>query len=583
MTANPNLTTMQDGSQDAAPVPVSEVLAPCRRAMVGLALMSGVINILYLTGSFFMLEVYDRVLPSRSVPTLLALGIIVLVLYVFQGLLDVIRGRIFVRIGAYLDEGLSSRIYDCFIQLSLKRAKTDPLQPSRDLDQVRQFLWSGGPVAFLDLPWMPIYLFICFMFHFWLGVAAVAGAVILMVVTWLTEKGSQEAAKAAHSHFAKRALIGEESRRNAEVIQALGMSTAVGHRWSEANKNYLAMSSRTSDVVLGFGSVSKVVRTALQSFVLALGAWLVINQEATAGIMIASSILVSRALAPIEMVIGQWKGVVAARQSWKRLNDTLLAMPVKRPMQLPAPTKSFVVDNVTLVPPGSTTPNVFDVSLRLTPGSALGIIGASASGKSSVVRGLVGLWPAARGTIRLDGAALDQWVPQRLGQHIGYMPQDVELFAATIAQNISRFQPNADPAAIIEAAKAADVHQMILQMPNGYDTMIGDQGSLLSAGQRQRIALARALYGNPFLVILDEPNSNLDTDGEAALTQAILRVRARGGIAIIVAHRPSAIASCNLLLMMAGGRCQMFGTKEEVLAAVTKPVAPPTNVHVLGA
>jgi PrtD family type I secretion system ABC transporter len=568
-----DLRQMRIAATEPEQVSPGSALASCRGAFIGVALMSGVINLLYLTGSFFMLEVYDRVLPSRSVPTLIALGVIAFVLYAFQGALDLIRGRIFVRIGTMLDNSLVSRIYDASIHLSVSQRKVDPLQPSRDLDQVRQFLGSGGPVAFLDLPWIPVYLLICFVFHFWIGIAAVVGALILIALTLLTEHGTKEATRTATANATRRWHAGEASRRNAEVIQALGMADQLGGQWQKANSDYLTANSRISDVVLGLSSLSKMFRTALQSFVLALGAWLVIHQEATGGIMIASSILVARALAPVEMAIGQWKGFVSARLAWRRLGEVLATMPKQQQMRLPAPTRTLSLEGVTLVPPGAANANVWEVSLSLAAGDALGVVGNSASGKSSLARALVGVWPPARGPVRLDGASLDQWSPQRLGPHIGYMPQDVELFAGSVAENIARFEPGFKPEAVIAAARAADIHELIVKLPGGYDMQIGEQGNALSAGQKQRVALARALYRNPFLVVLDEPNSNLDAEGDEALTQAILGVRARGGIVVIVAHRPTAIAGCNLLMMMAGGRCQMVGGKDEVLAAITRPAA----------
>ena len=558
----------------SAPPRPADALAECKKACIAAAIVSSVINLLYLTGSFFMLEVYDRVIPSRSMPTLLALCGIVLVLYAFQGMLDMIRGRIFVRIGSLLDTRLSDRSYRAIIDLAVHQRQIDALQPSRDLDQVRQFLWSGGPVGFLDLPWIPLYLLICFAFHPWLGAAAVVGALILIALTFFTDRGAQAAAKAGNGYAAKRSQVAEASRRNAELIHAMGMQAPMGARWQTANRDYLDASGRASDVVASFGAFSKVFRTALQSMVLALGAWLVINNEATGGIMIASSILVSRALAPVEMVIGHWKGFVAARMAWSRL-EMLLSAPPPQLMTLPAPTKTLTVDQISLVPPGAKAANVLDLSLTLSAGSAVGIIGRSASGKSSLARALVGIWRPAKGSVRLDNAGLDQWSPELLGQHIGYMPQESDLFEGTIAENIARFAPDATSEGVLSAAMAADVHDLVLRLPDGYNTRISEQGGMLSAGQRQRVALARALYGDPFLVVLDEPNSNLDEQGDAALTRAIVSVRARGGIAVVIAHRPAAIAACDMLLMMADGRRQMFGPKEEVLAAVTqRPQSP---------
>lgn len=401
LTGNPVLELRQKLAAEFAPPAqpkLADALAECRSACIGAAMVSAVINLLYLTGSFFMLEVYDRVIPSRSIPTLLALCVIVLVLYVFQGLLDMIRGRIFVRIGSLLDARLSERIYRTVVDLAVHQRQIDALQPSRDLDQVRQFLWSGGPVGFLDLPWIPLYLLICFLFHPWLGVAAIGGALILVALTVLTDRGTQAASRAGAGHAEKRSRIVEASRRNAELIHALGMKGTMGERWQNANRDYLAASRNASDVVASFGAGSKVFRTALQSMVLALGAWLVINHEATGGIMIASSILVARALAPVETVIGHWKGFVAARMAWSRL-EALLAEPPPPMMTLPAPTRTLTVEQIMLVPPGAQAPNVFDLSLTLSAGSALGVIGRSASGKSSLARALVGIWTPVKGSV----------------------------------------------------------------------------------------------------------------------------------------------------------------------------------------
>ncbi|WP_420103491.1 type I secretion system permease/ATPase [Bosea sp. (in: a-proteobacteria)] len=562
----------------SAPAP-EQSLAECRQALIGVTLLSAVINMLYLTSSFFMLEVYDRVIPSRSLPTLAALCVIALVVYGFQGVLDLIRGRVFVRMGALLDARLSDRAYRAGLDLALRRRAGDPQQPSRDLDQLRQFLWSGGPVGFLDLPWIPVYLLICFAFHPWIGAAAMAGAAVLVVLTLMTDRGARQATQASNAHAMRRSLAAEASRRSAEAIHVLGMRQAMGERWHAANSAYLETSGRASDVVAGYGAFSKVFRTALQSMVLALGAWLVIRQEATGGIIIAASILVSRALAPVEAVIGHWKGFVAASSAWRRLDATLGAEPMAA-MALPAPCRTLAVENLMLAPPGAETASVVDVSFVLQAGTALGVIGRSASGKSSLVRALVGIWPAAKGAVRLDGAAIAQWPSEILGPHLGYMPQESELFAGTIAENIARFAKDAPAEAVIAAARAAGIHDLVLRLPNGYDTVIGEAGTMLSAGQRQRVALARALYGDPFLVVLDEPNSNLDQEGDLALTQAIEGIKARGGIAVVVAHRPAAVAACDLLLMMAGGRAQAFGPRDEVLAAVTgrpEPASRPAS------
>jgi PrtD family type I secretion system ABC transporter len=548
------------------------VLASCRHAFLGIGLMTGMINVLYLTGSFFMLEIYDRVLPSRSVPTLVGLAVIAFVLYAFQGVLDVLRGRVLVRIGASLDEALSGRVFDILVRLPLKaRQAGDGLQPIRDLDQVRSFLSGLGPTALFDLPWMPLYIAICFLFHVWIGVAALLGAVLLIGVTLLTEFRTREPTKSAVMTGMARNALAEASRRNAEVLQAMGMGSRIGDLWGQANAKYMASQQRASDVAGGLGALSKVMRLALQSGVLGIGAYLVIEQQATAGVIIASSILTSRALAPVELAIANWRGFAAARQSWKRLTDLLAALPTREaPMALPRPSTTFSVEGVSATPPGVQRFVVQDVAFSLKAGNGLGIIGPSASGKSSLARLLVGVWTPMRGKVRLDGAAFEQWDPEALGKHIGYLPQDVELFAGTVAENIARFEPEPDAEAILQAAKAANVHDLILRLADGYDTQIGEGGTALSAGQRQRVALARALYRDPFLLVFDEPNSNLDAEGEQALTQAILGARARGRIVVVIAHRPSALAGVDLVLMMADGKAQTFGPKDEVLNKVLR-------------
>ena len=550
------------------------IVASCRGAFLSVALLSGLINVLYLSGSIFMMEVYDRVLPSRSIPTLVGLSVIIVVLYLFQGLFDMIRGRILARIGAAFDEDLSQPVFQAQLSAPLRSGTDgDGQQPLRDLDQIRAFLSGGGPSALFDLPWMPLYLFVCFAFHPWIGMTALCGALVLVTMTLLTEVMTRDASKAAVSAALRRNGISESARRNSEVVHAMGMAKRIGTRWGDANAEYLSHQQRASDVSGGFGAISKVLRMLLQSAVLAVGAYLVVDGQATGGIMIASSILTSRALAPVELAIANWKGFVSARQGWGRLKAQLTTDAVSsEPLKLPAPRSSLSLTNVGSGAPGGKRFAIQDVSFELRAGSGLGIIGPSASGKSSLARSIVGVWPTWRGAVRLDNAALDQWLPEDLGRHVGYLPQDVELFAGSVTQNIARFDPSPDPQAIIAAARAANVHDMILHLPEGYDTQVGEVGASLSGGQRQRIALARALYGNPFLVVLDEPNSNLDNEGEQALGAAITGVRARGGIVIVIAHRPSALASLDQVLVMADGRVQGFGPKEEVLSKALRPV-----------
>jgi ATP-binding cassette subfamily C protein len=563
----------------AAPSPLAAALRSCRAAFGAIGLFTAIINILMLTGSMFMLQVYDRVLPSRSVPTLIALVALVGGLYAIQGVLDAVRGRMLVRIARSLDERLSVQVYEAVVRLPLKApSRGDGLQAMRDLDQLRSFLSSTGPGALFDLPWMPLYLGICFAFHVWIGITALAGALVLVLLTLMTEFFTRAPAKASAGFGAGRLSLAEAGRRNAEVLQAMGMTKRLAARWNASNIKYMDEQQRTSDLAGGIGAASRVLRMLLQSCVLAVGAYLVINQEATAGIIIASSILVSRALAPVELSIANWKGFQAARQSWRRLSDLIALWPVQaEPMALPAPRANLAVEGLTVAPPGVQRVVAQDISFQLNAGQGLGIIGPSAAGKTSLARALVGVWQPARGKVRLDGAALEQWAAEALGSHIGYLPQDVELLDGTIAENIARFSAEIDSEKVVAAARSAGVHDLILRLPDGYETKIGESGSALSAGQRQRVALARALYGEPFLVVLDEPNSNLDAEGDQALASAILDVRNRGGIVIVVAHRPAALQNVDMALAMANGRVQSFGPKDEVLHKVLDATRAPAR------
>jgi ATP-binding cassette subfamily C protein len=559
---------------------IRATLHACRGTFITLGVFSGISNVLMLTGSFFMLQIYDRVLPSHSVSTLVGLAALAVILYAFQGVIDIIRSRINVRIGRFFDASFSQRVYAGIVRMPLKaRGDGDGLQPLRDLDQVRGFLSGWGPSAFFDLPWMPLYLILCFLFHFWIGITALIGTMVLFVIAVLTELKTRGPTKATASFARTRNALAVAGRRNAEVLQAMGMAGRSAALWSETNHNYLLAHERASDVANGLGSAAKMFRMILQSAVLAVGAYLVIHQEATAGIIIASSILSARALAPVDLAIANWKGFVAARESTKRLHQLLTLFSEEQDiMALPPPKSLLSVEGVSIAPPSTQRLVVNNASFEIRAGQGLGIIGPSGAGKSSLARALVGVWQPVRGKIRLDHAALEHWSCEALGQHLGYLPQDVELFDGPIARNICRFERNAEPAAVVAAAQAAGVHKLILSLPDGYGTLIGEGGMALSAGQRQRIALARALYGNPFLVVLDEPSSNLDSEGEEALTQAILGVRARGGIPIIIAHRPSALAAIDHVLIMEHGAVKMFGNKDDVLKTVVRlpsPVAMP--------
>jgi len=567
--------------------PRSELLGAfrgCRLPLIGCALFSCLINLLALTSSLYMLQVYDRVIPAHSVPTLIGISVIMLLLFAVYGLLDVLRTKIMSRIGVAIDRQLRERVFRIVLLLPIRTAnRGDGMQAVRDLDQIRGFLSGAGPTALFDLPWMPFYITLVFLLHPWLGILALAGAVTLFSLTLLTEfKGRGPARSAAASGVARQQL-GEAGRRNAEVIRALGMSSRFNQRWAVINERHLAEQLVAADTVALYGNISKVLRLLLQSAVLGLGAYLTIIGQASGGVMIASSILVSRSLAPIEIAIANWRGFLAARQSAERLTKLLATQPARLDsMPLPQPRERLNVDGLWVAAPGQQRVILQNITFALKRGDGLGVIGPSASGKSTLARALVGVWVAQRGTIRLDGAALDQWSPDLLGPHIGYLPQDIELFDGTVAQNIARFDPQAGSEAIIAAANDADVHDMILRLPNGYETTIGEAGAALSAGQRQRVALARALYGAPFLLVLDEPNSNLDADGDAALTRAISSVRERGGIVIVIAHRPSALAGLDQVMVLGAGQVQAFGPRDEVLRQVMQtPAAQNSRLKVV--
>jgi len=557
----------------AAPSPVARALSSCRSAFITVGTFSAIINLLMLSGSLYMLQVYDRVLSSRSVPTLIGLSLLLLVAYALQGFLDAIRVRMLARIGARFDEQVSPAAFGAARRLSLIGKRTEEaLQPIRDLDQIRGFLSSMGPTALFDMPWMPLFFAGCFLLHPWLGWLALGGGVIIVALTWATELASRDAMKAQMASRAAREAVAEASRRNAEALTAMGMGRVFDDKWREANRRHVREWLASADVTGGSGAFAKIFRMVLQSAVLGLGAYLAMHNEISGGAMIAASIMTSRALAPIEIAVANWKGFVVARTGVRRLGQVLAqpALTERAHTPLPAPSRVLTADNLIVAAPGRQAPILNGVTLRVEAGQGLAIIGPSASGKSTLVRALVGVWRPLKGEVRLDGAALDQWAPDALGRHVGYLPQDVELFDGTVAENIARFDPSASGEAIVAAAMAADAHELILRMEQGYDTRIGEGGMALSGGQRQRVGLARALYGAPFLVVLDEPNSNLDQDGDAALTSAVQRVRARGGIVIVVTHRQTAIAGLDHIAMMADGRLQAMGPKEEVLAKLAR-------------
>jgi PrtD family type I secretion system ABC transporter len=573
---------------------VSVVLRRSKSLFLGVGLFSGVINVLALTGAIYMLQVYDRVIPSRSVPTLIGLTILMLVMVIAGGLLEMIRMRIMSRIGLRIDDLLRDQVFYAIQTASLRsRSEGDGLQAVRDLDRVRTFLSGIGPTALFDVPWIPIYLTVIFLLHPMMGWFAVGGAALLIAVTVATEVLSKGPTMRAAKSGSGRYAIFAGSVRNAETVRTMGMAPNVLGRLRAVNDQYLGDQTRASDVVSGLGVISKLLRMLLQSLILGLGAYLVVNNEVSPGSIIAGSIIMSRALAPIEIAIQYWKSFMEARQASHRLQVLLHATEdaTKDRTELPAPQSALTVEKLTVAAPGQKTPTISNISFSLNAGEALGVIGPSGSGKSTLARAILGAWEPIRGggAVRLDGAALDQWAHASLGRHIGYLPQDIQLFEGTVAENIARFNPDATSESIVEAANDAGAHDLIVSLPDGYETMLGDNGSGLSAGQRQRIALARALFGRPFLVVLDEPNASLDSAGDVALSIAIKGIRERGGIAIVIAHRPSALAHIDKVLALAKGQVQTIGPKEEVLRKVlapvpanTKPAAASENVEPTG-
>ncbi len=556
---------------------VKEAFGTCRPAFVRIAVFSGALNLLSLTGAIYMLQISDRVLTSRSVSTLVGLSLLAIAAYVLSGLLDTLRCRMLARTGIIFASRLVARVYEAAHRLSLQGARAAvATQGVRDLDQVRKFLSGMGPTAFFDFPFLPIFLVISYAMHPLFGLFILLGSGAIVVLAVLSEIKTRGPTTSATVSGAVRQTILDASIRNAEAAKAMGMSRVLAERFAVSNARHAVHGLEAADAASGLGSMAKVFRAFLQSAVLGLGAYLAIAGEITPGAMLAASILTARALAPVEIAVGHWRGLIAAREAFARLETLLGGLgPAKVPLALPEPRRELSVEGLYATAPGGSKPILSNVTFALRSGQGLAIIGPSASGKSTLARVLVGVWPAARGRVCLDGAPIEQWDAGNLGRRIGYLPQDIEMFDGTVGENISRFEIDADPASIIEAARAAGAHEMILQMPQGYDTRVGEAGQVLSAGQRQRVALARALFGEPFLVVLDEPNSNLDSEGESALIGAIISVRRRGGVVAVVTHRPTALAGVDTVAVLIEGRIQSFGPKETVMKKMTR--AAPTS------
>jgi PrtD family type I secretion system ABC transporter len=539
------------------------------------ALFSLAINTLLLAPSLYMLQVFDRVLASRSEETLAVLSLAAVIALFAMMLLDVLRARLLAAAGASLDRRLGPRVLQGLMAQTARLSGTGHLHGLRDVATLRAFFSGQGLMAVFDAPWLPIFLLLITLFHPILGATALGGAIVMVVLAFLNERLTRVPLERAQTQARQAARFIDVGTRNADVVEALGMAPALSRRWSALNEAALREHRRANAIGAGFSGFTKFARQLIQLVMLGIGAHLVLSQHVTAGIMMAGSILLGRALAPVETLVGSWKGLVEARAAWRRLR-ALLNEQVQEEAgtELPAPLGAVKVEQLVFRLPKAERPILRGVSFSLQSGEALGVIGPSASGKSTLARLIVGVWKPAAGTVRLDGADVSAWPRERLGPYLGYLPQDVELFTGTVAQNIARLgEP--DAAAVIRAAQRAHVHELILRLPQGYDTEMGEAGAALSPGQRQRVALARALYGEPRLVVLDEPNASLDNEGDEALLRALADLKANGATVVIVAHRPSLLRSVDKLLVMNEGTVQMFGPRAEVLARLTRPLPGP--------
>ena len=568
--------TQRKRQKPGFPDPVNRI-GSYRSIGIFLLVLSGVINVLALTGAFYMLQIYDRALPSGSVPTLIALSALAIGFYVFQGVFDILRSQILVRLGARLDNKLAPLAHEVVIEMTRYGYSTsEALERGRDVDTVRGFLASQAPMALFDLPWMPLFLAFVYLLHPWLGLLTLAGALVLCGLTIATEIMTRRTSREMHQAAVTRNTIADSHARNADILKAMGFGGRAVARFEKANARHLEIQTRTSDVSGSFSGLAKVLRMMLQSAILGLGAFLTIKGELSAGAIIACSVASARALAPVDLAIGNWKVIAAARRSFRRLEQTLASIDDEsKVLDLPKPSRSLKVENITVVAPGTGAVLLSEFSFELKAGQALGLIGPSGGGKTSLAKGIVGVWPLLRGSVRLDDADLDQFRADTLGSSIGYLPQDVSLLDGTIAENVSRFDREPDARKIVAAAQAAGVHELIVRLPEGYQTELGPSGMALSAGQRQRIGLARALYGDPFLVVLDEPNSNLDNEGEAALSEALVKIKERGGIVIVIAHRPRALFAVDTVGVVQAGKLVALGPKEEILKDSVRPVKFP--------
>ena len=557
---------------------LKEAILASKKSFIVVGFFSLFINLLMLVPPLYMLQLYDRVLTSRSEDTLIMLTLLVVLLFVTMALLEIVRSKVLVKVGNKLDSILSQRIFNSLFELANRHPGKASSMPLTDLTSIRQFMTGNGLFAFFDAPWIPIYIAVLFLFHPMFGYFAVFAAIVLIILAVVNEYSTKEKLAEANSLNRESIMYVDSNLRNAEVINAMGMKNNIAGKWKEKYYGYLNAHNEASNKAGIWSNLSKSSRMFFQSMMLGLGGYLAIQMEVSPGMMIAGSIIMGRALAPLDLIINSWKGFSSARTSYQRLDSLLEEFPKdKEYMKLPAPKGEILIENIVVIPPNAQNPSVKGISLKINKGDVVGIIGPSAAGKSSLARAMLGLWPLAAGKVRLDKADIFQWDKQELGEYIGYLPQDIELFEGTVSQNISRFG-ELDAQKVVEAAQKAGVHEMILRLPDGYDTLIGVGGATLSGGQKQRVAFARAIYNDPVLIVLDEPNSNLDDQGELALIQAIKSLKDSDTTVIIITHRPSILQVTNKLAVIKQGLLETYGDTKDVLskiAAAAKTQATP--------
>ena len=560
---------------------LKEAILESKKSFIVVGFFSMFINLLMLVPTLYMLQLYGRVMTSRSESTLYMLTGIVVVLFITMALLEIVRSKVLVRVGNRLDKALSQRIFNTLFELANKQPGKASSMPLSDLTQVRQFLTGNGLFAFFDAPWIPIYISVLYLFHPYYAYFAIFAALVLVTFTILNSYFTKEKLAQANQYSRASTMFVDSNLRNAEVINAMGMRTNVRKKWEERYYAFLNAQNDASNKAGIWANVSKSTRMMFQSLMLGLGGYLAIHNEVGPGMMIAGSIVMGRALAPLDLMINTWKGFSSAKMAYARIDALLNDFPKdKEYMELPTPEGEILLEGVAVIPPGAKQPSLRGISMKIEKGDVVGIIGPSAAGKSSLARVILGLWPLVQGKVRLDKADIHQWDKEHLGKYVGYLPQDIELFEGTISQNIARFH-EVDPTKVVEAAKKAGVHELILRLPDGYDTKIGAGGASLSGGQRQRIGFARAIYDNPVLVVLDEPNSNLDDQGEASLVNAIKLLKENNTTIILITHRPSILQVTNKIAVIKQGVLELYGDSKEILekmAAASKQTAAPKQV-----